>query len=125
MSMTLLLALSAAMPEVPTSAVQVVQDGEVYIARNLIDNNPLYTFDRDEPGKSNCTAACAEEWRPLWAPAGADPVGKWTLVKRDDGSSQWAYAGKPVYSFAQDPRPVTIADGRVGNWQLLPTFPAR
>jgi hypothetical protein len=44
MSMAILVALAAAVPEVPTS-VQVVEQGPVYVLRNLIDDNPLYTFD--------------------------------------------------------------------------------
>lgn len=28
--------------------------------------------------------------------------GKWTVVMRDDGSKQWAYAGKPLYTFVKD-----------------------
>jgi predicted lipoprotein with Yx(FWY)xxD motif len=126
-----LLALAAAAPDVPGSQVQVAQDGDVYIMRALIDNSPLYTFDQDQagdqdrPAKSNCTDACAAAWRPLWAPENAEPIGKWTAVKRDDGASQWAYEGKPVYSFPQDPKSVAIGNGRVGTWHLLPTFPAQ
>lgn len=122
--MIFLLALAAA-PLVPPSTVQVVQDGDVYIMRNLIDNNPLYTFDLDRPGKSNCTDACADAWRPLWAPTDAEAIGKWTPVKRDDGSNQWAYDGSPVYTFPQEPKPVTLSSGAVGGWRLLPTLPAQ
>lgn len=110
------MALAAAMPDVPTAEVQVIQEGNVYVLRNLVDDHPLYTYDKDEPGKSNCNDACAITWTPLRAPDSAKPVGQWTVVKRDDGSSQWAYDGKPVYSFARDPEP---------GWHLLPTFPAQ
>lgn len=123
MPMIFLLALAAA-PQVPASAVQVTQDGDVYVMRNLIDNNPLYTFDKDEPGKSNCDDACAATWRPLSAAGDAQPVGRWTPVKRGDGSAQWAFEGRPVYSFPQDPAPAAASNGAVGAWHLLPTFPA-
>lgn len=125
MSVIIVLALTAAAPEVPASSVQVTQEGTSYVMRNLIDNNPLYTFDKDEPGKSNCTDACAAAWRPLWAQENAEPIGKWTVVKRDDGSNQWAYDGKPVYSFPQDPKPAAAADGAIGTWHLLPPSPAQ
>lgn len=125
MSMIFLVALAAAAPEVPISSVQVAEEGAVYVMRNLIDNNPLYTFDQDEPGKSRCNDACASAWRPLRASDGDRPVGHWTQVKRDDGSYQWAYDGRPVYSFAQDPEPVATGNGKVGNWRLLPTFPTQ
>lgn len=125
MSISILLVLAAAIPEVPASSVQVAQEGTVYVMRNLIDNNPLYTFDQDEPGKSNCNDACATTWRPLLVFGSDQPIGKWTQVKRSDGSSQWAYEGRPVYSFAQDPEPVTASNGKTGTWHLLPTYPAQ
>jgi predicted lipoprotein with Yx(FWY)xxD motif len=30
------------------------------------------------------------------------PCGKMTLVTRSDGSQQWAYDGRPLYTFTQD-----------------------
>ncbi|MHC8323217.1 COG4315 family predicted lipoprotein [Pseudomonas sp. GB2N2] len=62
----------------------------------------LYTFDKDTGGKSVCTGQCAENWPPLKAEAGAKDDGKWTVVKRDDGTMQWAYMGKPLYYFMKD-----------------------
>ena len=46
----------------------------------------LYTFDRDSAGKSACNGNCAVNWPPLMAPADAQPMGKWSVVTRDDGS---------------------------------------
>ena len=31
-----------------------------------------------------------------------DPAGDWTIVKRPDGTLQWAYEGKPLYRSAKD-----------------------
>jgi len=65
----------------------------------------LYTFDMDkEPGKSVCTAVqqCSTYWPPLAAAADAKAMGTWTVIARDDGSKQWAYKGKPLYTFAND-----------------------
>jgi len=92
--------------------------------RNLIDNNLLYSFDQDETGKSNCNDECATTWRPLMVFGSDQPVGKWTPIKRTDGSVQWAYEGRPVYTFAQDPEPVIASNGKQGNFLLLPTYPA-
>ena len=67
------------------------------------DGKPLYTFARDmEPGKSSCNAGCAAAWPPLTAAADAANEGDWTVITRDDGSKQWAYKGKPLYTFARD-----------------------
>lgn len=124
MSMVMLLALAAAIPDVPF-AVQVLQEGKVYVLRNHVDDNPLYTFDQDEPGKSNCNDACAAVWTPLGASENEQSIGKWTVIRRDDGANQWAFEGKPVYSFAQAPEAVETGKGRAGVWHLLPTFPAQ
>ena len=125
MSTTFILILAAAIPEVPASSVQLVQEGAVYVMRNLIDDTPLYTFNLDEPGKSNCDDTCARDWRPLLVAGNEGPLGDWTQVERADGSMQWAYQGMPVYSFARDPEPVTTSDGKAGMWKRLPAFPSQ
>src|SRR5215469_10158148 len=56
----------------------------------------LYTYDKDDAGKSNCTGDCAKTWIPVPAPADAKPFGDWSVVARDDGSKQWAMMGKPL-----------------------------
>ena len=53
-------------------------------------------------GKSVCNGPCATNWPPLAAGAGAAGSGDWTVVTRDDGARQWAYKGKPLYTFARD-----------------------
>ena len=65
----------------------------------------LYIFDKDTAGKSNCNGQCATNWPPLTAAADAKPSGDWTVVTRDDGSKQWAYKGKPLYTFHKDAKP--------------------
>ncbi len=63
----------------------------------------LYTRDQDTtPGKSSCTQDCAKTWPAAVAAPDAQPVADWSLVGRDDGSKQWAYRGKPLYTFAED-----------------------
>ena len=39
--------------------------------------------------------SCEALWPPFLAPADAKPVGKWTIVKRTNGESQWAYDDFP------------------------------
>jgi predicted lipoprotein with Yx(FWY)xxD motif len=64
----------------------------------------LYTFAKDVTGtgKSECNGPCANLWPPFPAAAGALPTGSWTIITRDDGAKQWAYKGKPLYTFAKD-----------------------
>jgi predicted lipoprotein with Yx(FWY)xxD motif len=65
----------------------------------------LYTFDGDELGKSACSGDCTKTWIPLKAAELSKPIGNWTTVRRDDGSRQWAYKERPLYSFAGDGKP--------------------
>jgi predicted lipoprotein with Yx(FWY)xxD motif len=71
----------------------------------------LYVFDKDEVrGQSACNAHCAVAWPPLLASADAKASGKWSLVTREDGGKQWAYKGKPLYTF--------YGDGVGGRWHV-------
>ncbi len=36
------------------------------------------------------------------ATAADQPVGAYSIVTRDDGARQWAYKGKPVYTYKAD-----------------------
>ncbi len=68
----------------------------------------LYTFDMDKvPGKSACNAdtKCSTYWPPLAAAADAKAMGDWSVITRDDGTKQWAYKGKPLYTFVADKKP--------------------
>lgn len=62
----------------------------------------LYTFDKDVPGKSMCNDACIKLWPAATAAANAKPEGNFTVLSRDDGSKQWAYNGKPLYTYSAD-----------------------
>lgn len=76
--------------------------GEVYTdARGMT----LYTYDEDLPGVSNCNDDCARHWPPAIADAHAAATGELSLVRRDDGTLQWAAKGMPLYRFANDPKP--------------------
>jgi len=78
----------------------------------------LYTFDKDtEAGKSACKGPCLAAWPALAAPSNAKPMGDWTVITRDDGTKQWAYKGKPLYTFVHDTKPGDITgDGKGSVW---------
>lgn len=66
----------------------------------------LYVYDGDiKPGKSACKKDCASIWHPATAPQLAKPFGEWSIIARADGTKQWAYRGKPLYSFGDDSKP--------------------
>jgi predicted lipoprotein with Yx(FWY)xxD motif len=101
----------------------VVQAAEPAMVENgmLVDSKgmALYTYDQDAMGKSNCYGQCAENWPPLTAEAGAMGDDDWTVVKRDDGTLQWAYYGKPLYTFIKDMKAGEVTgDGKMGVWHV-------
>lgn len=62
----------------------------------------LYTFDKDTDGVSNCAAECVVNWPILEATAEDKAEGDYTIIVRADGMKQWAYKGKPLYTFVKD-----------------------
>ncbi|MBR0873008.1 hypothetical protein JQ633_21810 [Bradyrhizobium tropiciagri] len=80
----------------------------------------LYTFDKDSDGKSACNGPCATNWPVLKAEASDKAEAGYSIISRDDGSKQWAYKGKPLYTFAKDQKPGDITgDGFLnGAWHL-------
>jgi predicted lipoprotein with Yx(FWY)xxD motif len=81
----------------------------------------LYVFDKDKVrGQSACNAHCAVAWPPLLASADAKASGNWSLVSREDGTKQWAYKDRPLYSFYEwDVNPGdTKGDGVGGRWHV-------
>ena len=81
----------------------------------------LYTFDRDVggSGKSVCNGPCAVNWPPLRATTDTPPNAAWQIVTRDDGSKQWAYQGKPLYTWLKDTKPGDRTGDGVNNaWRV-------
>src|SRR3984957_10128251 len=80
----------------------------------------LYTYDKDDqPGKSACTGDCAKAWPALAASADAKPFGDWSVVARDDGSKQWAFKKKPLYTYSEDKKPGDgSGNGKDGVWHI-------
>lgn len=90
-----------------------VQEGRLVDAQGMT----LYTYGKDSEGESNCTEQCAEIWPPLIAGENAQASGKWSLVTRQDGTLQWAYDGKPLYTYAKDKQPGdATGDSLMGVW---------
>jgi len=82
---------------------------------------PLYTFDWDTmKGMSHCVGQCARDWPPLKAAKDAQPVGDWSIIVRDDGSHQWAYKDKPIYTYANDSAGQPgMGEAAGNNWKLV------
>ena len=81
----------------------------------------LYTYDKDPANgtKSDCNGPCAANWPPFIAGAGDKDVAGFTKVRRDDGTLQWAYKGKPLYFWTKDQKPGDkTGDGFNNVWRV-------
>lgn len=95
-----------------------MKDGMLVTAKGLT----VYTFDKDVPGsgKSACNGDCAVKWPPVLATANDKPQGPYTIVVRDDGRRQWAYKGKPVYTWPEDQEPGDKwGDNKNNIWHIV------
>jgi len=112
----LVLASSAFAAPLPAKTAATAK-GEAFVNASGMT---LYTFDKDADGKSACNGPCATNWPPLKAEAGDKGPDGWSVITRDDGSAQWAYKGKPVYTFAKDAKAGdTTGDGFLnGAWHI-------
>jgi len=98
-----------------------VKSADTSKGKTLVDvkGMTLYVFDKDASGKSNCNGPCATNWPPLMAAADAKASGDWSVVTRDDGAKQWAYKGKPLYTWAKDTKPGDVTgDGFNNVWHI-------
>ncbi len=85
----------------------------------------LYLFTMDtEPGVSTCYDQCAENWpiftaeEPLTLPRSVE--GELTLITRDDGTTQVAYNGIPLYYWVNDEKPGDTTGQGVGDvWYIV------
>ena len=100
-SLAAILSACASMGATPMAAK--VEAGTLVDAKGMT----LYTFDKDTSGsgKSACNGGCAKNWPPLMVDASDRASGDWSVIKRDDGSNQWAYKGKPLYLWVKDQKP--------------------
>jgi predicted lipoprotein with Yx(FWY)xxD motif len=97
----------------PATGSSTVKVGDTSKGKVLTDGAgmTLYTYNPDTAGsgKSVCTGGCLAEWPAVIAtsaPSGVSGAsGAFALIKRDDGSMQVSYKGKPLYRFVDDKAP--------------------
>ena len=90
--------------ELQTSAAQVL-----WIRLGDAEGRTLLFRSGDDPGSAGCVDACASEFPPLLAPAGAEPFGDWSPVPRPDGRLQWAYQSYPLHTWSREEEPGEVA----------------
>jgi len=81
----------------------------------------VYAYDKDAPGKSNCTGACLETWAPVIASEMARPEGDWSIIERSPGIEQWAYRGQPLYTNVNDVEQRRVIGTDIPGWHNVYT----
>ena len=117
---------ATAMPE-PSAASVGTTSGS--LGTYLVDGDgmTLYMFTRDERNKSNCSGGCADAWPPLMAadtPTASEGLDqeRFETITRDDGGTQAAFNGLPLYYYAADEKPGdTLGQDVGGVWYVVST----
>jgi predicted lipoprotein with Yx(FWY)xxD motif len=105
----------AAMLAGAAHAQPVVRDGVLADAAG----RTVYTFDKDEMGKSNCTGGCLTLWPAFVAKPEAAAKGDFGVIEAN-GVRQWTVKGKPLYYYAADAKPGDRnGDGKGGVWHVV------
>lgn len=93
----------------------VVRDGVLTGA----GGRTVYTFDKDEPGKSNCSGGCLAAWPAFIAKPEAVAKGEFGLINSSSGR-QWTVNGKPLYYYVGDTQAGDRkGDGQGGVWHVV------
>lgn len=90
--------------------ILVTRSGATLYQRDRVTPEELHQFrtDHGSPalgrllGTSTCDAKCTKTWPPFAAPANALPCGYWDVIRRSDGTRQWAFKGFALYTYAAD-----------------------
>jgi predicted lipoprotein with Yx(FWY)xxD motif len=86
-------------------SIQEVEDAGGLV---LVDASGITLYAFQGHGSARAIAdkvvalADQNQWKPLVAPDLAHPFGQWSIVARSDGIQQWAFRGKPLFTFAGD-----------------------
>lgn len=90
----------------PVSNAVLVTKTDPTLGQYLADpsGKPLYTYNADSSGVSNCTGSCLSNWPPYTATSTIAnlPSGVSTIKRTDSGQTQYTYNGMPLYYFTGD-----------------------
>ena len=117
-----------------TRALRASSDQVLWTRLGAADGATLLVSQADRPGVSTCLEECTEAFPPLLVTGDSTPFGDWSVIRRTDGTQQWAYQGSPLYSWVEEQAPGEVAtnvglaetadlkaaEGLVGPGALLP-----
>jgi predicted lipoprotein with Yx(FWY)xxD motif len=73
-----------------------------YGGRSTRDGYYLPYDNAKAVGTRGCVDDCLKTWKPVLAPADAQPRGLWEITTRTDGAKQWVYKGAALYTYVGD-----------------------
>lgn len=81
----------------------------------------LYTYSKDTNGVSNCSGGCLKAWPAYIAPSGTNTLpANISIIKRTDGTGQFAWKGMPLYYFTGDKKAGDVnGNGVAGLWSVV------
>ena len=97
------------------------------LGKFLVDGNgmTLYTYTKDEDGKSNCFGSCATSWPPLISEiedTDDNLEGVVGVTVRSEGVYQVCFNGAPLYYYSGDKSPGDVKGQGVGGvWHVAYT----
>ena len=90
----------------PASSAVFATKTDPTLGQYLADpsGKPLYTYNADSSGVSNCTGSCLSNWPPyaVTSTVANLPSGVSTIKRTDNGQTQYTYNGMPLYYFTGD-----------------------
>ena len=105
----------------PGFAVATISMGRIL---TTADNASVYAYDGDTATASACTGECLHRWRPVLAPALAQPLGAWSVLATAPGVRQWVYRGRPLYTHRYDSHSWSQEGSDEPGWNNVFTQPA-
>jgi predicted lipoprotein with Yx(FWY)xxD motif len=70
------------------------------LGRTLADEKGMVLYWRTD--SKPCIKSCLDTWTPVAAPLAAVGKDDWSVVIREDGTRQWAYRGRALYTTTAD-----------------------
>jgi predicted lipoprotein with Yx(FWY)xxD motif len=118
-------ATTAAAPSSGPAAVTLADNTKIG-KKILVDakGRTLYVYDNDTAGKSACNGVCAQAWPPVAPAAGATygnglTASMFSTITRDDGTTQLAVNGKPLYLWQGDTAPGDATGQGVNHFYVV------
>ena len=107
--------------EPANSVYKMMNKGKLGSVMTDLKGITLYTYAKDTTGVSNCSGVCLGNWPAYVAKSvtGTFPENI-TVIKRDDGTLQYAWKGMPLYYFVKDQDSGdTYGNGVGGVWSVV------